>query len=54
MERQFEHFLDVVLSGAAPLVTFEDGLRNIEVIDAIMAAAEGGGAVEVVRSARAV
>ena len=50
MARQFEHFLDVILSGVPPLVTVEDGLRNIEVIEAIQAAANSGSTKEIVRS----
>ena len=50
MARQFKHFLDVILSGVPPLVTVEDGLRNIEVIEAIQAAATSGCAKEIVRS----
>lgn len=49
MARQFKHFLDVIHSGVPPLVGVEDGLRNIEVIEAIQAAAKSGNAREIVR-----
>ena len=39
---QFQHFLDVIAGTAAPLVTATDGLRNIEVLDAIKRAAAKG------------
>lgn len=48
--RQFEHFLDVVRFGVPPLVAVEDGLRNIEVIEAMQAAAKNGRAKGTVRS----
>ncbi len=54
MARQFEHFLDVILSGVPPLVTGEDGLRNIEVVEAIQAAAKSGGTKEIVRSGQGI
>ncbi len=44
------HFLDVINSGVPPRVTVEDGLRNIEVIEAIKAAAKNGRAREIVPS----
>lgn len=44
---QFRHFVDVIRNGAAPLVSAEDGLRNIEVLGAIKRAAKSG-AVETV------
>ncbi len=50
MVRQFEHFLDVIRSGVPPLVTVEDGLRNIEVIEAIHVAARSDSAEEIVHS----
>ena len=39
---QFQHFLDVVSGTADPLVTAEDGLRNIEVLEAVKSAARSG------------
>lgn len=39
---QFQHFLDVIAGKATPLVTAADGLRNIEVLDAIKRAASRG------------
>ncbi|MCV6595389.1 MAG: Gfo/Idh/MocA family oxidoreductase [Silicimonas sp.] len=42
---QFRHFLDVI-NGTPPLVRAEEGLRNIEVLDAIKRAARTGGVVE--------
>ncbi len=44
---QLQHFLDVIEHRAAPLVTAEDGLRNIEVLDAIKAAARTGEEVHI-------
>ncbi len=42
VEAQFEHFLDVVDGKAVPLVTAMDGVRNIEVLDAIKSATIDG------------
>jgi len=39
---QFQHFLDVIAGKATPLVTAMEGLRNIEVLDAIKRAAARG------------
>lgn len=39
---QFRHLLDVIAGQAIPLVTAEDGLRNIEVLEAIKRAAKTG------------
>lgn len=44
---QFRHFLEVIAGRAAPRVTAEDGLRNIEVLEAIKEAARSGGSVTV-------
>ena len=44
---QFFHFLDVVRGVAGPLVTAEEGLRNIDVLDAIKRAASQGDVQEV-------
>lgn len=41
------HFLDVIAGKADPLVTAEDGLRNIEVLEAIKRAAQSGATEEV-------
>ncbi len=54
MVRQFNHFLDIILSGVPPLVTVEDGFRNIEVIEAVHAAAKSGGTKEIVRSGQGI
>ena len=43
VEAQFLHFLEVISGCATPRVTAADGLRNIEVLDAIKAAARSGG-----------
>ena len=45
--RQFRHFVDVIQRAASPLVRAEDGLRNIEVLDAIKRAAKTGRMEEV-------
>ena len=47
VEAQFLHLLDMIENGAPPLVSATDGLRNIEVLDAIKRAAKSGGVVEV-------
>ena len=47
VEAQFRHFLEVIDGRVAPRVTAEDGLRNIEVLEAIKTAAETGGKVRV-------
>lgn len=44
---QLQHFLDVIERRAEPLVRAEDGLRNIEVLEAIKTAASTGGRVRV-------
>lgn len=46
---QFQHFLDVVQGRTAPRVTAADGLRNIEVLDAIKRAATSRGTIAVSR-----
>ena len=43
--RQMEHFAEVILGKAQPLVTARDGLRNLRVIDAIFEAARTSRAV---------
>ena len=43
VEAQFLHFLDVIAGRVAPRVTAADGVRNIEVLDAIKAATRSGG-----------
>lgn len=45
--RQAEHFGQVLRGEAAPLVTVEDGLANLRVVEAIDRAARTGGVVEV-------
>lgn len=46
---QFKHFLDVIQNGAEPNVSASDGVRNLEVLDAIKNAAVHGG-IQVVSS----
>lgn len=47
IRRQLEHFAAVVRGEATPLVSARDGLANLRVTEAIMAAARAGGTVEV-------
>ncbi len=47
VEAQLRHFLDVIAGQATPVVSVEDGLRNIEVLEAIKAAASSGEVVTV-------
>jgi predicted dehydrogenase len=42
MERQHEHFLDLVRKGATPKVTVEDGVRALGVADALIRSTESG------------
>ena len=42
VEAQLRHFLCVIADQTTPVVTAEDGLRNIEVLDAIKSAAQSG------------
>jgi len=42
LERQMAHFADVVQGLAAPKVSARDGLQNLRVVDAIVAAARSG------------
>ncbi len=42
---QFVHFLDVIENGTVPLVTAAEGLKNMQILDAIKQAALGGKAV---------
>lgn len=44
VEAQFLHFLDVIAGRTTPRVTAADGLRNIEILDALKRAAQHGGA----------
>ena len=44
---QLDHFLNVIAGRVDPLVKAEDGLRNIEVLEAIKTAAKQGGTVRV-------
>jgi predicted dehydrogenase len=48
LERQIAHFADVIRGNAAPLVSCRDGLANLRVVDAIVAAAKSGRVVELV------
>jgi len=45
---QIEHFVAVIRGEAQPLVTARDGLQNLRVVDAIVAAAKSGGVVEAI------
>jgi predicted dehydrogenase len=47
LARQMEHFAAVVRGEAAPLVTAQDGLANLEVTEAIAEAARSGRVIEV-------
>jgi len=47
IERQMEHFGAVIRGEVAPLVTARDGLKNLEVTEAIVEAARTGHTVEV-------
>jgi predicted dehydrogenase len=47
IQHQMEHFGAVVRGEAAPLVSARDGLKNLRVTEAIVAAARSGNAVEV-------
>jgi predicted dehydrogenase len=42
LERQIAHFADVIRGNAKPLVSVRDGLQNLRVVDAIVAAAKSG------------
>lgn len=44
---QLEHFCDVILGNATPLVGIDDGLQNLRVTEAIVEAARTGGVVDV-------
>lgn len=47
LQLQFEHFLDVIEGRAPPLVSGEEGLKTLSVIEAIKVAAAAGAATEV-------
>ncbi len=40
---QFLHFLDIIENGAEPLVSASEGMKTLQVLDAIKAAARHGG-----------
>ena len=46
LARQLEHFCAVIRGDAAPLVTLRDGLQNLRITEAIVAAARTGRVVE--------
>jgi len=46
LERQMAHFADVVRGRAEPIVSAEDGLQNVRVVDAIVMAARTGHVVD--------
>jgi len=47
LQRQLDHFCDVVRGHAEPLVSARDGLQNLRVIDAVVQAARSGAVVAV-------
>jgi predicted dehydrogenase len=47
LERQLDHFCDVICGQSQPLVTAHDGLQNLRVTEAIVEAARTGGTVAV-------
>lgn len=49
LRREVDHFLDCARTGATPLVTWEDGLRSLEVAHAIADSVDAGERVEVER-----
>jgi predicted dehydrogenase len=49
IKHQMEHFGAVVRGEAAPLVSARDGLKNLRITEAIVAAAKSGGVVELPR-----
>ncbi|MGR3514451.1 MAG: Gfo/Idh/MocA family protein [Paracoccaceae bacterium] len=51
VKAQLLHFIDVIAGSAAPLVSAQDGLRNIEVLEAIKRAARSGRVEDVVTPA---
>lgn len=46
LKHQIEHFIEVIRGAAAPLVSARDGLLNLRVTEAIVAAAKSGQAVQ--------
>jgi predicted dehydrogenase len=47
LKRQLDHFVQVILGQAEPLVSVRDGLQNLRVIEAIAQAVRTGEAVQV-------
>lgn len=47
LKRQLDHFVDIVLGQAEPLVSVRDGLQNLRVIEAIAQAVRTGQAVQI-------
>ncbi len=45
LARQLDHFCAVIRGEAEPLVTAQDGLRNVRVVEAVAAAARSGGTI---------
>lgn len=46
LERQLDHFCDVIEGGAQPLVTVHDGLRNLRITEAIAESARTGAIID--------
>lgn len=46
LERQLGHFCAVIRGETAPLVTVDDGLQNLRVVQAIAAASRSGKRIE--------
>jgi predicted dehydrogenase len=47
LDAQISHFCDVIADKAAPLVSGRDGLKSLQVIEAIKASAGTGGIVRI-------
>ena len=47
LKRQLDHFVQIILGQAEPLVSVRDGLQNLRVIEAIAQAVRTGQAVHV-------
>lgn len=50
LQRQLEHFCDVICGTAQPLVTVDDGLRNLRITEAIVEAVRTGAVVTTERT----
>jgi predicted dehydrogenase len=47
LQRQLDHFVQIILGQAEPLVSVRDGLQNLRVIEAIAQAVRTGQAVQI-------